>query len=260
MKKTVSIVLLLTLLLPLIVSCGEGTAQTNAPDNPASPAVVSDAADPGEENPAEPETEAAAENPILEDGLGDLDLGGYDFRILSCFYNDLDTWRYLLCDELTGIPLNDQLYETKLYLEDRFNIHFSMIEPGNDEVAMNAFMASVTSGDDAFDMHVGKNWRTCQLGTKGYCYNMYDIDEFDFEKPWWPKETVNQLTIGKKMFAASNYASYCGIHWTRVMVANKDLLAARQMEVPYETVREGKWTLDELYTMTNGMSEDTNGD
>ncbi|MBQ3860646.1 MAG: hypothetical protein II779_08960 [Clostridia bacterium] len=260
MKKTVSIVLLLTLLLPLIVSCGEGTDQTNAPDKPASPAVVSDAADPGEENPAEPETEAAAENPILEDGLGDLDLGGYDFRILSCFYNDLDTWRYLLCDELTGIPLNDQLYETKLYLEDRFNIHFSMIEPGNDEVAMNAFMASVTSGDDAFDMHVGKNWRTCQLGTKGYCYNMYEIDEFDFEKPWWPKETVNQLTIGKKMFAASNYASYCGIHWTRVMVANKDLLAARQMEVPYETVREGKWTLDELYTMTNGMSEDTNGD
>ena len=249
-NKLVCTLLMLCMLLP---SCRE-TLQTD--DQSSVSSDLADAVSQEETQAASAETEKA----ILEDGLGSPDLQGYDFRILSCFYNDLDTWRYLLCDELTGIPLNDAQYETKLYLEDRFNIQFSMIEPGNDEVAMNAFISSVSSGDDAFDMHVGKNWRTCQLGTQGYCYNMYDIDVFDFEKPWWPKETVNQLTIGKKMFAASNYASYCGIHWTRVMVANKDLLAERQMDAPYETVREGKWTLDELYTLTNGMSEDKNGD
>ena len=108
MKKTVTLVLLLSLLLPLIVSCGEQADQTNAADEPVSSAVEAGASDPGGETPAEPETEAETENPILEDGLGDLDLNGYDFRILSCFYNDLDTWRYLLCDELTVIPLNDQ--------------------------------------------------------------------------------------------------------------------------------------------------------
>ena len=196
-NKLVCTLLMLCMLLP---SCRE-TLQTD--DQSSVSSDLADAVSQEETQAASAETEKA----ILEDGLGSPDLQGYDFRILSCFYNDLDTWRYLLCDELTGIPLNDAQYETKLYLEDRFNIQFSMIEPGNDEVAMNAFISSVSSGDDAFDMHVGKNWRTCQLGTQGYCYNMYDIDEFDFEKPWWPKETVNQLTIGKKMFAASNYAS-----------------------------------------------------
>ena len=101
-------------------------------------------------------------------------MGGYDFRILSCFYNDLDTWRYLLCDEMTGIPLNDAQYETKCYLEERFNIQFSMIEPGNDEVAMNAFISSVTSGDDAFDVHVGRT---------------------DVHVSWGPKATATACTI-----------------------------------------------------------------
>ena len=249
---------ILCLLLALAVfmpACGEAV-QTDTQSSVSSNEITS-AAPSEEETPEAPtETEPA----ILEDGLDSPDLEGYNFRILSCFYNDLDTWRYLLCDELTGIPLNDAQYETKLYLEDRFNIQFSMIEGGNDEAAMNTFMDTVNSGDDAFDMHIGKNWRTCQLGYKGYCYNLRDIDEFDFDKPWWPPETVKQLTIGKKMFAASNYASYCGIHWTRVMVANKDLLAERNIDVPYDTVREGKWTLDALYSLTSGMSEDLDGD
>lgn len=251
MKKRLLSLLIATLML---FSCAQATQNTDGQDaSPTQSATI----------PEEKETTAPVaetEQAILEDGLGSPDLGGYDFRILSCFYNDLDTWRYLLCDELTGTPLTDAQYETKLYLEDRFNIQFSMIEGGNDEAAMNTFIDTVNSGDDAFDMHIGKNWRTCQLGYKGYCYNLRDIDEFDFDKPWWPPETVKQLTIGKKMFAASNYASYCGIHWTRVMVANKDLLAERNIDVPYDTVREGKWTLDALYSLTSGMSEDLDGD
>ena len=250
-KKLLCLFLALALLLP---ACGEA-AQTD--DQSSVSSDITAAVSQEEETPSAP---AETEPTSLEDGLDSPDLQGYDFRILSCFYNDLDTWKYLLCDELTGIPLNDAQYETKLYLEDRFNIQFSMIEGGSDEAAMNTFMDTVNSGDDVFDMHIGKNWRTCQLGYKGYCYNLRDIDEFDFDKPWWPPETVKQLTIGKKMFAASNYASYCGIHWTRVMVANKDLLAERNIDVPYDTVREGKWTLDALYSLTNGMSEDLNGD
>ncbi len=256
---TLAALLLLSLSVPLASCSSKNPAdadETSSANDAASPQPQADASGvPG----AGAEEEDGTAEPPLDDGLGNPDLGGYDFRILSCYFNDLDTWRYLLFDEITGTPLNDQLYQTKDNLENRFNIKFSMIEPGDDGAAQGAFIQSVTGGDDAFDMHIGKDWRTCELGIKGYCYNLFDIDPFDFEKPWWPDETVRQLSVGKKMFAASNYASYCGIHWTRVMVMNKDLLANLQIDLPYETVREGRWTLDELYRVTNGISVDENG-
>lgn len=252
-KRIIAAVLSLLMCLPVFSACSNRTPE---PPEETSAAVGNPDPQPGNDGVSE-ETETEA--PELDDGLGSPDFEGYDFRILSCFFNDLDTWRYLLCDEITGTPLNDQLYETKDNLETRFNIKFTMIEPGNDETAQRTFVSSVTGDDNAFDLHIGKDWRTCDLGVKGYCHNLFDVEQFDFTKPWWPDETVRQLSVGKKLFAASNYASYCGIHWTRVMMFNKDLLADVGIDAPYETVREGVWTLDKLYSLTHGLSIDANG-
>ncbi|MBE6726473.1 MAG: hypothetical protein E7576_14980 [Ruminococcaceae bacterium] len=254
MKKTLLLLLSALMILSAFSSCGESAENTDPQSAPAEAAPAANEPGPGDTAPEE-ETEAL----YLDDGLGNPDLGGYEFRILSCFFNDNDTWRYVLFDEMTGTPLTDQLYDTKEYLEQRFNIKFTMIEPGDDAAAANSFAQSVRSGDDSFDMHIGKDWRTCDLGIKDYAYNLFEIDQFNFDMPWWPEETVRQLSIGKDLRAASNYASYCGIHWTRVMVFNKDLLADLQIEAPYDTVREGRWTIDELTGLTNGLSVDVNG-
>ena len=88
---------------------------------------------------------------------------------------------------------------------------------------------------------------------------MYDLDEFNFEKPWWPNNAVESWTVAGKMFAASSYISYCGIHWTRAMTVNKDWAEELLMEIPYEAVREGKWTLDMLNTLTEDVSYDVDG-
>ena len=224
MKKTFLLLVSALIILSVLSSCGESTENA---DSQSAPEVTASAVNdpvPGEAAPEE--TEAL----LLDDGLGDPDLGGYEFRILSCFFNDNDTWRYVLSDEMTGTPLIDQLYDTKEYLEDRFNIKFTMFEPGDDAAASNSFTQSVRSADDSFDMHIGKDWRTCDLGIKGDAYNLFDIDQFHFDMPWWPEETVRQLSVGQNLRAASNYASYCGIHWTRVTVFNKDLLADMQIE------------------------------
>ena len=166
MKKTLLLLLSALLLLPAFSACGESAENTDIQDAPETVSSARNAPVPGETVHDE-ETEAVR----LDDGLGNPDLDGYEFRILSCFFNDNDTWRYVLCDELTGTPLTDQLYETKDYLEDRFNIKFTMLEPGDDAAAANAFTQSVSGGDDSFDMHIGKDWRTCDLGIKGFAYS-----------------------------------------------------------------------------------------
>ncbi len=166
MKKSFLLLLSALMILSAFSSCGE--SRENADPQSAPDVTASAANDPV---PGETAPEEETEPPYLDDGLGDPDLGGYEFRILSCFFNDNDTWRYVLSDEMTGTPLNDQLYDTKEYLENRFNIKFTMIEPGDDAVAANTFMQSVSSGDDSFDMHISKDWRTCDLGIKGFAYS-----------------------------------------------------------------------------------------
>jgi len=251
-KRLLSAILGLLILSSVLNSCASDTQEITETSENAS-------ADENIQIPAENEEETVPEETALSDGLEDVNMDGYDFRILSCYFNNKNTWEYLIFDEMTGDPVNDQLYEAKQAIEGRFNMKFSVIDPGDDSAAVTAFTTSVTGGDNAFDMHIGKDYKTVDLGIQNLGYNLYNIEQFDFDKPWWPENSVNAFTLCGKLFAASNYASYCGIHWSRVMSFNKDLMDEMQMVYPYDIVREGNWTLDTLYTTIDGTSVDTNG-
>ncbi|MBQ3954439.1 MAG: hypothetical protein II680_01000, partial [Clostridia bacterium] len=258
MKTKLFAVLLAGLLACPCVSCARnaGNAGEAAPEGtPVS--AGSDLTPSAEEAPeTEPETEAGA---FPDDGLGDKDFGGYDFRILSCYFNDFETADYIIYGEMTGDMVNDQLYVTKQALEDRFNITMSVIKPGDKDQGKNAFKAAVAAEDNLCDMHIGHDNNTFDLGINGLCYNLRTIEQFDFEKPWWPRRTTEELTVNGKLYAASNYASYAGINMCRVLSVNKDLLGEYNIPVPYDMVREGSWTWDNFYSIVGNIYTDENG-
>ena len=255
--KTKAIALMLALLCVLSCAACAQTAENSGDDLPAAPEAASSAE--GSAAAEEIETEAAPEKETLDDGLGNKDFGGYDFRILSCYFNDFETADYIIYDEMTGDMVNDQLFITKQALEDRFNITMSVIKPGDKDQGKNAFKASVTAEDDLCDMHIGHDNNTFDLGINGFCYNLRTIEQFDFDKPWWPQRTTRELTVNGKLYAASNYASYAGINMCRVLSVNKDLLAEYNIPVPYDMVREGTWTWDNFYSIVGNIYVDENG-
>ena len=261
MKTKLFALLLAGLLACSCVSCAQNVKNAEnageaAPEGtPVS--AGSDLTPSAEEAPeTEPETEAGA---FPDDGLGDKDFGGYDFRILSCYFNDFETADYIIYGEMTGDMVNDQLYVTKQALEDRFNITMSVIKPGDKDQGKNAFKAAVAAEDNLCDMHIGHDNNTFDLGINGLCYNLRTIEQFDFEKPWWPRRTTEELTVNGKLYAASNYASYAGINMCRVLSVNKDLLGEYNIPVPYDMVREGSWTWDNFYSIVGNIYTDENG-
>lgn len=251
--KTLTSLLLAALLLApsMLTSCSDSTV--NSDDTTADTSTVSA---PSAESSSE---ETEAETTIISDDLKDEDFGGYAFRILSCVFYNKELATYITNDELTGVPVDDALYNSKTNIEDRFKVGISWIETGNETAGLNTAKNAINAGDDAFDILIGHDGNTVGLGKSGLLRNMYDIDEFNFEKPWWPNNAVESWTVAGKMFAASSYISYCGIHWTRAMTVNKDWAEELQMEIPYEAVREGKWTLDMLNTLTEDVSYDVDG-
>lgn len=249
MKKATN---LLSLLLAglLLASCSNaagGQNETSPADTVALPSS------------SESTVESESETTYIPDDLKDEDFGGYAFRILSCVFYNKELATYITYDELTGVPVDDALYNSKTNIEDRFKVGISWIETGNESAGLTAAKNAINAGDDAFDILIGHDTNTVGLGKSGLLRNMYDIDEFNFEKPWWPNNAVESWTVAGKMFAASSYISYCGIHWTRAMTVNKDWAEELLMEIPYEAVREGKWTLDMLNTLTEDVSYDVDG-
>lgn len=251
--KTLTSLLLAALLLApsLLTSCSD--SKVNSDDTTADTSTVSTPS--AESTTAETE----AETKIISDDLPDEDFDGYAFRILSCVFYNKELATYITNDELTGVPVDDALYNSKTNIEDRFKVGISWIETGNETTGFNTAKNAINAGDDAFDILIGHDGNTVSLGKSGLLRNMNDIDEFNFEKPWWPNNAVESWTVAGKLFAASSYISYCGIHWTRAMTVNKDWAEEIQMDIPYEAVREGTWTLDMLNTLTEDVSYDVDG-
>ncbi len=245
-QQILALALSILMLSSCLVSCSETATDETEPVPTANPY-------------SETEAESVNETEYISDDLPDVKFDGYAFRILSCQFYNKELATYMTFDDYTGVPVNDALYESKINIEDRFDTAISWIETGNETDGMNTSRTAINAGDDAFDILIGQDKNTLGLGKEGLLRNMYDFEQFNFDKPWWPDNTVESWTIAGKMYAASSYISYCGLHWTRAIIYNKEWAEDLHMDSLYDMVREGTWTLDTLNSLTEDVSYDYDG-
>ena len=257
MKKLTACLLALLMLLPLLLSCSESAE--NRQNEPEPQKTDAAAATPSPDSEAESETEP--EETLLSDGLPDTDFGGYTFRVASG--TGLDSTSgiasaqfMMMTDDYSGVPVKDALRDSTLYIENRFNVNLTYMDYGN---GGGAYPASIKAGDDAFDILIAPDWVVYTMGPQGFLLDMKTVEQFDFSKPWWPPIMTDTLTVCGSLYAASSYLTYIGLHWTRALMVNKDVASELNVGVPYDTVRDGGWTLDALMSYVEGASADLNG-
>ncbi|MBR4205160.1 MAG: hypothetical protein IKQ92_06760 [Clostridia bacterium] len=247
-KRILALVLALILTASVLVSCGE-SAENADPAAPSGGNAPASPADPGSAAGAEePETE----EDLLVDGLPDTDFQGYAFRAA---YGSDDV-NYSIAEDYTGTPVVDAVRESTLYIEDRFNI---TVKPILYENSRTPYTSSILAGDDAFDIQFAADWAAYPMAKEGLFIDMFTVEQFDFSKPWWPQIMLDNLSVCGSMYCSSNYISYMGLDWTRALFINKDYAAQLNLPLPYDTVREGAWTLDAMISYVEGASMDLNG-
>jgi hypothetical protein len=243
MKKRLLALLLLCTLFLTVIACSSPDGDTKETQDTAADTTV-----------------AVDEPEELSDNLPNADFDGYEFNIFSCIFFDRELGEYVTFEELTGDPVDDVLYNSKITIEDRFNCKIAIIRAGSDTGAhMSQVKASVKAGDHAFDMSIGHDNETVNASMEGNFYNLFNVPQFDFSKPWWPENTVENLSLLGKMYVGSNYMSYCGLHWTRALLVNKTEAENMGIEIPYEQVKAGTWYLDDMITMVQDAAYDVNG-
>ena len=236
--KQITALLLASLLLASCASAGTSEVETTGAATDAETTI----------NTAElTEMEKRA---LMEDDLPEKDFGGKDFRI--------STKRGMMyeIDE-------DALYARNRRIEERFNIKIVPVitEAGDGNTHVNEVRQSIMAADDAFDLSATYVFTTGPLVTDGCFLNWLNMPYNDLSKPWWIGGVNDKFRVGDAIYAAtgdmcvSTLKLTYGVFYNRTKGANYDL-----NETIYDTIREGKWTIDKFIEMTRDVYVDVNGD
>jgi len=118
---------------------------------------------------------------------------------------------------------------------------------------------TVMAGDDV-DLICGPGYYTTNLVTEDLFLNLADLPYLDFNKPWWSTMYMENVTINDRLYFALGDFSLNKLQLAYCMYFNKNMFDAANMEYPYQTVIDGKWTLDALSALIKDTYRDLDGD
>ncbi|MBQ8577795.1 MAG: hypothetical protein IJ449_07510 [Clostridia bacterium] len=243
-KYSLASVLLALLTTGCILSCGDSTGNEQRTE--------ADATGTGTE------TAAVTEDPELEDGLPEVDMDGWMFRM--GIYGIEERQEQTIVDGQTGNIVNDAVYSKLTTVEERFNVDIVMAESAiNTDDSTTVMRNAIMAGDDIAELVQGHDIGFANCALEGLFLNVCDIPYLDFSKPWWPDATLESMTVADQMYMMFNNISYNNLASTRVVFFNKTLLQSLDVEFPYQLVYDGEWTLDKMLELKAYGYKDLNG-
>ncbi len=200
----------------------------------------------------------SAAAPGADYDFGSLDMGGEEFRFLnwpehiSNFYNIIDV------ETLDGDILNDAVWTRNSTVEEMYKV--DIVEENT--VDVNELVRTAVMADE--DIYDVAYCRTDTLGTlalEGMFYNLADGTGFCLEEPWWDHAIIDDARIGENdaLYFLSSDLNLYAFEGTWCMYFNKRMCEDLKLDLPYDTVVAGDWTLDKLYTYISAGAN-LNGD
>lgn len=203
------------------------------------------------------ETTTAYEEDNIDAGLN---FGG---EVINFLYWQDSNYEEFYSEGMTGDLINDAIYQRNTSVEERLGVDFNFIGADGNEYNEAAFTkkvsSSISAGDHEFDLIGAYSYTGGLCAAQGLLCDLSDVENLDFEKPWWSEMLIKQSTVNNKIFFVSGDISANAIYMMYVTFFNKDILSGYGLEDPYGLVNSGKWTIDKQFEMASVVYEDLNG-
>lgn len=162
--------------------------------------------------------------------------------------------------ETNGDTLNDTQYNAVRKLEEQMGITWNEsnyeVLDGIGEVVRQ----SIASGEDEWDIIYQSNSKNYyNFSSEGYYYNLLDFDELKLDEAWWLDNFNSLMTLDGKLYSALGYSHLCCVDAIGMLYFNQDMAEDLNLELPYDLVRNGTWTLDK-FTEYCKAAANLNGD
>ena len=267
MKKIVSILLILALMLPVFAGCSEGggTDEKETEQTAANPNAGTE----GGEEETEEETRYAASIP---EGTS---YTGSTFTVLT-YPNDGSIWTDVdwSAEEITGEVLNDAVYKRTQKVEDLLDVEIATAYlTGRGD--LSTIESSVLSGDHAYQLATVAMQNSFTIAMNGRVHELNDFAKqgtLDLDAPWWDPNILGELSIGNKNFCLTGDIGTMYKKSIGVIMFNKVLYESYQLgekagealgtatASPYDLMSAGKWTMDQMVNLGTTVSKDLDGD
>ncbi len=186
------------------------------------------------------------------------DYKGQAFRMIGM--NEPGSWYYAeeyIGQEGTVHVLNNTIFEMNTMVEDYLGIEMEYEYVDNIKTGGEIFdivQPTMMSGDDVYQLCILHPYYSYNsFISQNFALDFYTLDDLDLDMPYWNGEVMEQLSINGKAYIGLGDLCHYNLN---MLYCNKGLLKDAQREVPYDLVREKRWTLDELSALTTGLYKD----
>ena len=193
----------------------------------------------------------------------DVNYDGAEFRILN-FDQLWNMYIHLDSPEINGEVLNDAVYTRNRKVEQKLGC--KIVEKTFENDTANTLSritdhakTSIMSGEDEYDVMMLPVSEAPDLITGGYLQDLKSMPEFKFDGEWWDQEIIGATTFDNRLYFASGAANLMAFDSMWCLFFNENMAENHQLDMPYDLVREGKWTIDEATKYAKAVAN-LNGD
>ncbi len=181
----------------------------------------------------------------------DLDCEGAEFTFLNVTEDTWGTNTALVPEGPSAEEIIiDTVYKRNKALEDKFNVKFTMINKELDETGSYLRML-VQSQDDTIDAGLLYGKEVAASMQSNALTDLSTISTLNLYSEWWNQKFRDSAQFGSSgsLYFAQSDISLMSFDLTWCVIANKGMIENKNMDNPYELVRNGQWTLDKFYQM-----------
>jgi len=272
--KLLALALVLLMLVPFVVACGgtgEGGTTTAKPDGDDATTAPNDddvTTAPNDENGDDP-GEEDGEVDIFEE-LGKRDLNGYIYKAYvrmkqsgnGAFYCE-DFW----VENSSTDALSYAVYERNKEIEDEYNCRIRQYDATTKE--MYDEMTRFYFNDEKYELSILLGSAAATCATVNLLKDIYSLDEIKLEHNTYDENSIDQFTMGGKLYYFSGDMNISPLDSAAVTIFNPDLFAdydfveecgKEEYDDLYEMVAAGTWTVSSMMEMAVVVNADAQQD
>ena len=190
--------------------------------------------------------------------LPDKNLGGFELHVGKPIQDKI-LWSNVsfAVGEENGEVLNDALYARNVKTAEKYGFSLSDTELPDPKTTMEQ---QCLAGDSEYDLFlIPLNKLSVQTG-KEYLTDFHSVPNLGLTGEWWDQDMLRDLDMGGGQYFMNGDIIFSVYDCLRVIMYSKGLADDLGMSGFYETVRDGKWTVDHMHKLMTEAAADLNSD
>lgn len=234
------VVLVSLMILSVLLGCSNNTGDVNDGTEPSGETTP----DPAVSNPPEETTV----DPNVFVYPEDVNFNGKEFTILNCTRNQWNMIAYITAESMTGEEVNDATFLRQVGVEEALGC--KIIEKNVSIYDLKAELEkTVLSGEYAYDAAYQRADETIAGILDNSFIPLDDVYNIHLDRTYWSQDLLDVSSLNNTHYFAASDLQLMSFDGVWCIYFNAEILKDKGIEAPYQLVKTGKWTLDQLHSI-----------